>query len=138
MGGCGGFTLYATEDGGATWERRQRSDGQPFWWWPAPRSGPPTAGGAGFLGAPRFVDRNEGWIAIGTGAGVATGGVLHTTDGGRTWTRSNGDSLWTNVVVAPTDGALWAAVTRLNDAHAPAIYRTLDGFHWERVLESKF
>ncbi|HUQ41011.1 MAG TPA: hypothetical protein VM052_00770 [Candidatus Limnocylindrales bacterium] len=129
MGGCG-YALHATSDSGRTWRTAHSSDAV---WWPRAAN----AAGAGFLLPPRFTTVSEGWIGVDSGAGPTVGGVLHTLDGGRTWTRSDGDRIWTNVALAPASGAVWAAVIKYGDLSSPAVYRSTDGINWERVLEAR-
>lgn len=130
MGGCG-VALSATVDGGRTWRAIHPSDES---WWPRATD----SSGAGFLRPPRFVSAAEGWIGIGTGAGPSVGGVLHTLDGGRTFTRSDGERVWQDVALVPVTGAVWAAALKYGDDSSPAIYRSVDGLIWERTLEARF
>jgi len=132
MGGCGGYTLYATTDGGATWTTLQRPEGEQ-WWGPTPR----LASGSGFLGPPRFVSPTSGWIPIDTGAGAGAGGVLVTTDGGRTWRRSDGDNgTWSVRAIAPADSTVAVAIVQIDEGTSSATHlvRTTDGaLSWQRL-----
>ena len=131
MGGCVGYTLYATTDGGATWTTLQRPEIP--WWGPTP----PLASAAGFLGAPRFTSPTSGWIRIDTGAGAGAGGVLVTADGGRTWRRSNGDSgIWSVAAIAPVDAKVAVALVHAYEGSASTTFlaRTIDGaLTWQRL-----
>ncbi len=118
MGGCVGYTLYGTTDGGVSWTTLQRPEIP--WWGPTP----PLASAAGFLGAPQFTSSTSGWIRIDTGAGPGAGGVLITADGGRTWRRSNGDSgTWSVGALAAIDGKV--AVATVHALATPATDRTV-------------
>ena len=132
MGGCGGYTLYATTDGGATWTTLQRPEGQD-WWGPTPRSAP----AGGFLGPPQFTNPASGWIRIDTGAGGGTGGVLVTADGGRTWRRSHGDAgVWSVSAIAAVDGKVAVAMVHAYEGSASTTFlaRTVDGaLTWQRL-----
>ena len=137
MGGCVGYTLYATTDGGATWTTLQRPEIP--WWGPTP----PLASAAGFLGAPQFTSATAGWIRIDTGAGAGAGGVLVTADGGRTWRRSNGDSgIWSVGALAPIDGKAAVATVHAYEGSASTTFlaRTIDGaLTWQRLpLDEQF
>ena len=127
MGGCGDYTLYQTLDGGRTWAIEQSPEARPLW-----SRISDQVSGPGFLGAPQFPNARDGWIGVGPGAGPSTGGVLHTTDGGRTWSRFIDDFAWTDTqVYAVRDGA-WARVT-LRGESAESIFWTSDGVSWRRV-----
>lgn len=132
MGGCGGYTLYSTTDGGETWATLQRPEGQE-WWGPTPRSAP----AGGFLGAPQFTSPTSGWIRIDTGAGGGTGGVLVTTDGGRSWRRSPGDTgTWSVGALAPVDGKVAVATVHAYEGSGSTTFlaRTIDGaLTWQRL-----
>jgi photosystem II stability/assembly factor-like uncharacterized protein len=131
MGGCIGYSLYATTDGGATWMTLQRPAIP--WWGPTP----PLASAAGFLGAPQFTSSTSGWIRIDTGAGAGAGGVLVTADGGRTWRRSNGDTgTWSVDVLAPVDAKVALAMVHAYEGSGSATFlaRTVDGaLTWQRL-----
>jgi photosystem II stability/assembly factor-like uncharacterized protein len=137
MGGCVGYTLYGTTDGGASWTTLQRPEIP--WWGPTP----PLASAAGFLGAPQFTSSTSGWIRIDTGAGPGAGGVLVTADGGRTWRRSNGDSgTWSVGALAPVDGKVAVATVHAYEGSASTTFlaRTIDGaLTWQRLsLNERF
>ena len=137
MGGCVGYTLYATTDGGSTWTTLQRPENP--WWGPTP----PLASAAGFLGPPQFTSSTSGWIRIDTGAGPGAGGVLITADGGRTWRRSNGDSgTWSVGALAPVDGKVAVAAVHAYEGPATTTFlaRTIDGaLTWQRLsLNERF
>ena len=131
MGGCGGYTLYATTDGGASWTTLQRPE--TTWWGPIP----PLASAGGFLGAPQFTSATSGWIRIDTGAGAGSGGVLVTADGGRTWRRSNGDSgVWSVSAVVPVDANVVVAMVQAYEGstYTTFLARTIDGaLTWQRL-----
>jgi photosystem II stability/assembly factor-like uncharacterized protein len=131
MGGCVGYTLYGTTDGGATWTTLQRPEIP--WWGPTPR----LASAAGFLGAPQFTSATAGWIRIDTGAGAGAGGVLLTNDGGRTWRRSNGDSgIWSVGALAPVDARVAVATVHAYEGSDSTTFlaRTVDGaLTWQRL-----
>jgi photosystem II stability/assembly factor-like uncharacterized protein len=131
MGGCVGYTLYATTNGGASWTTLQRPETP--WGGPTPQ----LASGPGFLGAPQFTSSTSGWIRIDTGAGAGAGGVLVTTDGGRTWRRSNGDSgIWSVGALAPVDAKVAVAMVRAQEGSASTNFlaRTIDGaLTWQRL-----
>jgi photosystem II stability/assembly factor-like uncharacterized protein len=131
MGGCVGYTLYGTTDGGASWTTLQRPEIP--WWGPTP----PLASAAGFLGAPQFTSSTSGWIRIDTSAGPGAGGVLITADGGRTWRRSNGDSgIWSVGALAPVDGKVAVATVHAYEGSASTTFlaRTVDGaLTWQRL-----
>lgn len=131
MGGCIGYTLYATTNGGATWTTLQRPEIP--WWGPTP----PLASAAGFLGAPQFTSSTSGWIRIDTGAGAGAGGVLVTADGGRTWRRSNGDAgIWSVGVIAPVDAKVAVAMVHAYEGSTSTTFlaRTTDGaLTWQRL-----
>jgi photosystem II stability/assembly factor-like uncharacterized protein/sugar lactone lactonase YvrE len=96
---CAGYALYATDDGGATWQVRATDSS--------------FSGCGGQLTTPRFVDRMVGWIGVNHGAGGVRSrwGVLVTTDGGEKWScRSSADAF---DVIEPLDqrGA-WAIADR--------------------------
>lgn len=132
MGGCGGYTLYATTDGGATWTSLQRPERED-WWGPIPRDAP----AGGFLGAPQFTSPASGWIGIHTGAGGGTGGVLVTADGGRTWRRSPGDAgTWSVAALAPVDAKIAFAMVHAYEGSTGTTFlaRTIDGaLTWQRL-----
>jgi photosystem II stability/assembly factor-like uncharacterized protein len=137
MGGCVGYTLYSTTDGGASWTTLQRPEIP--WWGPTP----PLASAAGFLGAPQFTSSTSGWIRIDTGAGPGAGGVLITADGGRTWRRSNGDSgTWSVGALTPVDGKVAVATVHAYEGPATTTFlaRTIDGaLTWQRLsLNERF
>ena len=131
MGGCVGYTLYGTTDGGTTWTTLQRPEVP--WWGPTP----PLASAAGFLGAPQFTSPTSGWIRIDTGAGAGAGGVLVTADGGRSWRRSNGDSgIWSVGALAPIDAKVAVAAVHAYEGPASTTFlaRTVDGaLTWQRL-----
>jgi len=72
MGGCLP-ELDVSRDGGQTWQVLQ----------PAYRWGPAIA--PGWAGGPQFARAELGWIGLSPGAGPGAGGVLVTTDGGRSF-----------------------------------------------------
>ncbi|HYK98242.1 MAG TPA: hypothetical protein VEU77_07590 [Candidatus Acidoferrales bacterium] len=127
MGGCADYTFYQTTDGGRTWVVEQSPESQPLW---SRISG--QVAGAGFLGALQFSTASEGWIGVGPGAGPSTGGVLHTTDGGRTWSKFVDDFAWTDTQVYGVRGGAWARVT-LRNASSESIFWTSDGITWRQV-----
>jgi photosystem II stability/assembly factor-like uncharacterized protein len=131
MGGCVGYTLYGTTDGGTNWTTLQRPEIP--WWGPTP----PLASAAGFLGAPQFTSSASGWIRIDTSAGGGAGGVLVTSDGGRTWRRSNGDSgTWSVGAIAPVDARFAVAAVHAYEGSSIANFlaRTVDGaLTWRRL-----
>jgi len=132
MGGCSGYSLYASDDGGDNWDRVQAPPerGLARWWLP-----PVESSGAGFLHGLTFTTPTDGWISVSTGAGPAIGGVLHTRDGGRSWTRFDADNTWSVQTIGAVPGAVWALVGVYGDPRTPAIYRSTDGLRWDRVLE---
>ncbi|HET9014182.1 MAG TPA: hypothetical protein VFN57_01205 [Thermomicrobiaceae bacterium] len=71
-------TLYHTTNGGRTW---QRVAGGPFNATPIPGTALPTSG---YVGPLVFPTPTTGWIAS------PRGGLLHSSDGGRTWARVRG------------------------------------------------
>jgi photosystem II stability/assembly factor-like uncharacterized protein len=92
-GGTHGGWVFTTDDGGATWRERRLTDGK--------------------LKAVSFVDEREGWA-------VGDMDILHTVDGGRTWTvqlhRDNGALALTDVsafdgrrcwAASQMDGTIW-------------------------------
>ena len=127
MGGCGDYTLYQTIDGGRTWFIEQSPDSRPLW----SRISDQVAG-PGFLGAPQFPNARDGWIGVGPGAGPSVGGVLHTTDAGRTWSTFTDDFAWTDTQLYAVRGGAWARVT-LRSESAESIFWTTDGVNWRRV-----
>jgi len=132
MGGCADYSLYASDDGGADWDRIQAPPerGLATWW-----LRPLNSSGSGFVQSPTFATSTEGWFGVSTGAGPGTGGILHTRDAGRSWTRFDADGRWSvQAVVAVLDG-VWALVGVYGDPRSPAIYRSTDGLRWDRVLE---
>jgi photosystem II stability/assembly factor-like uncharacterized protein len=131
MGGCADYSLYASTDGGDHWDRIQAPpDRGVSRWWRVPAA----SSGAGFLQGLSFATPTEGWIGVSTGAGPAIGGVLHTRDAGRSWTRFDADGTWSVQTIAAVPGAAWALVGVYGDARSPAIYRSTDGLRWDRVL----
>jgi photosystem II stability/assembly factor-like uncharacterized protein len=132
MGGCADYSLYASDDAGENWARVQAPPdrGSARWWLP-----PLGSSGAGFLGGLTFATPTEGWISVSTGAGAAIGGILHTRDGGRSWTRFDADNTWSVQTIAAVPGAAWAMVGVYGAPRSPAIYRSTDGLRWDRVLE---
>ncbi len=72
MGG-GLSALEGTTDGGRTWTPLQPA----YWWGASIRAGWPSG--------PMFASPQLGWIALSPGAGPGAGGVLVTTDGGRSF-----------------------------------------------------
>jgi photosystem II stability/assembly factor-like uncharacterized protein len=82
MGGCDGYRLYHTVDGGANWRLQQgtvdpRGSTTHSWW-----------GQEGFPLTPSFISPRVGGIAFDGGAGPGFGGLLLTTDGGAHWRRT--------------------------------------------------
>jgi photosystem II stability/assembly factor-like uncharacterized protein len=134
MGGCGGYSLYRTSDGGDHWQTI-RSEDSGKWWGPTPEG----ASGSGFLGRPTFVDPLNGWMAVGTGAGPGAGGILATHDGGRHWTRYSGDGgVWSvgSIAGVGRDRA-WATVLIRTSTgeNEHAVMATADGGQtWQRQL----
>ena len=133
MGGCGGYTLYRTTDGGDHWDVVQAAE--KGWWGPTPDG----ASAAGFVGAPRFTDATTGWLSAGTGAGPGGGGVLVTHDGGLHWSRYNGDRgtfLSVGAVAAASGRRAWAVMHISSSAgRENAVMVTDDGgTTWQRQL----
>ncbi|MDQ6854333.1 MAG: hypothetical protein M3046_11705 [Actinomycetota bacterium] len=134
MGGCGGYTLYRTSDGGDHWQAIQSGD-DGKWWGPTPEG----ASAAGFLGQPTFVDTRNGWLTVGTGAGGGAGGILVTHDGGEHWSRYSGDGgVWSVGSIAGVGRErAWATVLvrRPNGESEHAVVMTTDGGKtWSRQL----
>ncbi len=93
------------------------------------------------MGAIKFVSASEGWISI------APGGLLHTTDGGISWTEKILHP--TDVISSPSDPALnlsfinastgWVLKTfgTFNSPQGVVVYKTTDGgTTWERNVLS--
>jgi photosystem II stability/assembly factor-like uncharacterized protein len=80
MGGCGGYVLEHTTDGGVHWHVEQGNTNlrSNSYWWKR----------EGFPGSPTFLPDGTGWIGFSGGAGPGFGGVLITTDGGVHWRRT--------------------------------------------------
>jgi photosystem II stability/assembly factor-like uncharacterized protein len=103
-------TVLSTTDEGATWERRIGS----------------TTGEVNGL---YFVDENRGWAAVGWSVSGFPGELLHTSDGGATWTVQKNGVPYLNDVqfVAPYRG--WAVGGAYGDG---TILATTDGgTHWD-------
>ena len=72
---CSSYELWHTSDGGATWASLGNPKDQ-------------ATCSAGHLRGPVFASASTGWMAISLGAGGAgtpTGGLMRSSDGGRTW-----------------------------------------------------
>jgi|GEM_PF-5916430 len=132
MGGCSDYSLYASDDGGDNWDRVQAPPerGLARWWLP-----PVESSGAGFLHGLTFATPIDGWISVSTGAGPAIGGILHTRDGGHSWTRFDADNTWSVQAAGAVPDGVWALVGVYGDPRSPAIYRSTDGLRWDRVLQ---
>lgn len=115
-----------------------RSDNQPISTDWTPQINPL---GARMCGAMQFVSANEGWISI------APGGLLHTTDGGTTWTEKILHP--TDVVGSPSDPGLnlsfiskttgWVLKTfgTFDNPQGAVVYKTTDGgVNWSRKVVS--
>jgi photosystem II stability/assembly factor-like uncharacterized protein len=97
------------------------------------------------LGKVQFVSAIEGWISI------SKGGLLHTTDGGTTWTEvpldhpqvmicSMIDPAFNMCFISPSTG--WVIKTfgtePIYDSHGAVIYKTTDGgLNWQRTVLSQ-
>ena len=132
MGGCGGYSLYRTTDGGDHWETIQSPDAG--WWGPTPEG----ASAAGFVGSLVFDDQRNGWLKAGTGAGPGGGGILVSHDGGDHWMRFNGDGgVWSvrSIGAIGRDRA-WATLHVMTaTGHEMAVVMTADGGRtWQRQL----
>ncbi len=139
MSGCdaSAYSVYATSDGGATWETRA----QPLV--PTDVSPDRQVSGGGFFDRIVFSSRSadwSGWITVGAGAGSGHGGVVASSDGGRSWIRSGGDAQgsWdVREVSSPNDPAVAWAVGNYLGYDGGFLAETGDGGRtWTRVLPS--
>jgi len=112
-----GDSIFVTKDGGVTWTPLS--------------TGVPHLSG---LGAFRFVDRQNGWIFAGDDTPQVEGHsfVLHTTDGGLTWTeqfRTNpNESLWAMAFVSETTG--WISRVGIGRSNRGILFTSDGGATW--------
>jgi photosystem II stability/assembly factor-like uncharacterized protein len=100
-----GAVLYKTINGGSTWSRTVLSN---------------TAGDAGIQ--VQFVDANNGWVLI-FNMGTGTPTFLKTTDGGATWTPTNGGGIFHYV-----NTSVGYSFTASPEGNPPySIYKTTNG-----------
>lgn len=118
---AGGSVIMATTDGGQSWHTVKTTSGALF--------------------ALSFINSKDGWALSGdtsAGASVADAAVLHTTDGGTTWTKlpapCNATAAGALSFVSSQEG--WASCLQNPGAgqSEKPIYRTInDGQHWTLV-----
>jgi photosystem II stability/assembly factor-like uncharacterized protein len=129
MGGCEGYVLERTTDGGVHWHVEQGNTNvrSNSYWWKR----------EGFPGSPTFLPDGTGWIGFSGGAGPGFGGVLITTDGGVHWRRTlswyQPSDLGDNLSLVSSRTGWFAGCYKHGVCRS--LLRTVDaGRHWKAVL----
>ena len=124
------YSFYRTGDAGQTWDEVQRAPSNATGGWWSPR------GNLAALGVPTFTSADVGWIPILRDTPQSlSGGVLATTDGGRSWKRSPASPEgWETRDLAARGSTAWVIGQRASD-HASFMARTQDaGLTWDYPL----
>jgi len=113
--------LYETTDGGQTWTLEQ----------------PSFAQGRTVYGPPTFVTPQVGWLPVNTGAAPYPGGLLITSDGGKTWTQVGSDRNWSLNGISLLSPKVGYAAGSGGSAQAGFLVKTTDGGRsWTQILPS--
>ena len=116
IGGEAGMVL-ATANGGSSWEQ-------------------PIGSTTGSINDLFFVDDQRGWAAVGWSSSGFPGQILHTQDGGLTWSVQKTGIDFVNDIEFVNANIGWAVAGSLGDGY---IFSTLDGgAHWTSQLELSY
>jgi len=132
---CGGsdcwlYSFYRTTDGGQTWDKVQQAPQATAGAWWSPR------GSLAALESPIFASPFAGWIPISRDAGPdLSGGVLATTDGGRSWKRSpSAPEGWETRDLASRGTISWVVGQRASDQSSFIARTDNAGQSWDYQL----